>query len=77
MAGSQRDVFYSPKSTHSSARVARPLCAISGDHIAFTAPTEQEILRAMRGAMRQQESRGPDPRTRAGLDRLPMALARR
>jgi hypothetical protein len=41
------------------------------------APAEQEILRAMKGAMRQQGSRGPDPRTRAGLDRLPMALARR
>ena len=27
--------------------------------------------------MRQQGSRGPDPRTRAGLDRLTMALARR
>ena len=37
----------------------------------------EEILRAMKGAMRQQGSRGPDPRTRAGLDRLPMALARR
>ena len=41
------------------------------------APAEQEILRAMKGAMRQQGSRGPDPRTCAGLDRLTMALARR
>jgi hypothetical protein len=34
MAGSQRDVLYSPKSRHSSARVARLLCAKSGRFLA-------------------------------------------